>query len=114
MYSFFVADEPPVPEWPYKPPRDPEAIETLSRAYLDGNYSIREMLRVLFKSDFFMSQDVWYERVKSPAELMAGVLRLTGEFRHPPPEFCRHQHAGQVHGPATPQPGYSGGMALGY
>ena len=88
MYSFFVADEPPVPEWPYKPPRDPEAIETLSRAYFDGNYSIREMLRVLFKSDFFKSQDVRYERVKSPAELMAGVLRLTGEFREPRPNFA--------------------------
>ena len=87
MYSFFVADEPPVPEWPYKPPRDPEAIETLSQAYFDSNYSIREMLRVLFKSDFFKSHDVRHERVKSPAELLAGVLRLTGEHRHPRPNF---------------------------
>ena len=29
LYSYFVADEPPVPEWPYTPPRDPDAIETL-------------------------------------------------------------------------------------
>ena len=94
MYSFFVADEPPVPEWPYKPPRDPEAIETLAKAYFDSGYSITEMLRVLFKSDFFKSEDVWYQRVKSPAELMVGVLKLTGEFPHPKEEMIMtHMHA---------------------
>ena len=94
MYSFFVADEPPVPEWPYKPPRDPEAIETLAKAYFDSGYSITEMLRVLFKSDFFKSEDVWYQRVKSPAELMVGVLKLTGEFPRPKEEMITtHMHA---------------------
>ena len=87
LYSFFVADEPPVPEWPYKPPRDPEAIAALSRAYFESGYNITEMLRVLFKSDFFKSEEVWYERVKGPAELMAGVLRLTEEFEGPHPGF---------------------------
>ena len=81
MYSFFVADEPPVPQWPYTPPRDPQAISILARAYFDSGHDVREMLRVLFKSDFFKSEDVRYKRVKSPSELVAGVLRLTGEFR---------------------------------
>jgi uncharacterized protein (DUF1800 family) len=80
MYSFFVADEPPVPEWPYKPPADPQAIEQLSQAYFDNDYDISAMLRVLFNSDFFKSQDSWYTKVKGPVELVAGVLRLTGEF----------------------------------
>ena len=83
MYHFFVADEPPVPQWPYTPPRDPEAIETLTQAYFDSNYDITHMLRVLFNSDFFRSESSWYEKVKSPAELVAGVLRLTGEFQRP-------------------------------
>ena len=99
MYSFFVADEPPVPEWPYTPPRDAEAIDTLSQVYFDSNYDIMEMLRVLFKSDFFKSENVWYERVKSPAELMAGVLRLTREFERPREEMVdthtRSAHMGQ-------------------
>lgn len=83
IYSFFVADEPPVPEWPYKPPRDPEAIAALSKVYFDSDYNITEMLRFLFKSDFFKSESARYQRVKSPAELVAGVLRLTGEFDRP-------------------------------
>ena len=83
LYSFFVADEPPVPEWAYTPPANPEAVEQLSRVYLDSNYDISSMLRVLFNSDYFLSQDSWYSKVKSPVELVAGVLRLTGEFDRP-------------------------------
>ena len=83
MYSFFVADEPPVPEWPYKEPRDPEAIAALSKVYFDSDYNVEEMLRFLFKSEFFKSEQARYQRVKSPAELVAGVLRLTGEFDRP-------------------------------
>ncbi len=93
MYSFFVADEPPVPEWPYKPPRDPEAIDVLTKAYFDSGYSIKEMLRVLLKSDFFKSENIRYQRVKSPAELMVGVLKLTGEFPRPKEEMITtHLH----------------------
>ncbi len=87
MYNFFVADEPPVPQWPYMEPRDPEAIQVLSNAYFESGYNVAEMLRVLFKSDFFKSQDVRYEKVKSPAELVAGVLRLTGEYRKLSPKL---------------------------
>lgn len=84
LYSFFVADEVPVAQWAYTPPRDPAAIEILSEAYFDSHYDIRSMLRVLFNSDFFRSEKSWYARVKSPAEMMVGVLRLTGEFKEKP------------------------------
>ncbi len=83
MYHFFVADEPPVPSWPYTPPRDPAAIDTLTQAYFEHNYDIKSMLRVLFTSEFFKTEDIRYEKVKSPAEFVAGVLRLTGEFDRP-------------------------------
>ena len=83
MYHFFVADEPPVPQWPYTPPADPAAIEELSRAYFDSNYNISSMLRVLFNSKFFRSEGSWYSKVKSPMDLVVGVLRLTGEFERP-------------------------------
>ena len=87
MYHYFVADEPPVPQWPYTSPRDPAAVDALAQAYFDSGYDITAMLRVLFTSDFFRSQDTWYEKVKSPADLMAGVLRLTGEYRMPERDF---------------------------
>ena len=42
---------------------------------------------MLFNSDFFKAENVRYERVKSPAELLAGVLKLTGEFQRPREEM---------------------------
>ena len=83
MYHFFVADEPPVPSWPYTPPRDPDAVETLAQAYFDSGHSVKAMLETLFHSDFFKAEDIRYEKVKGPAEFVTGVLRLTGEFDRP-------------------------------
>ena len=94
MYSFFVADEPPVPEWPYTEPQDPEAIDLLVQAYFDSGYNIAAMLRVLFNAEFFKDEAIWYRKVKSPVELVAGVLRLTGEFDRPRKEILdRYQQA---------------------
>ena len=83
LYHFFIADEPPVPSWPYTPPRDPEAIDTLVRSYFDSGYDLKSVLRVLFNSDFFRSEDVRYKKVKGPAEFLVSVLRMTGEFDRP-------------------------------
>ena len=83
LYHFFVADEPPVPAWPYTPPRDPEAIDTLAQTYFESGYDIKSVLRVLLNSDFFKSEYVRYKKVKGPAEYLVGVLRMTGEFDMP-------------------------------
>ena len=83
MYHFFVADEPPVPSWPYTAPRDAEAVDALAQAYFDSDHNIGAMLTVLFNSEFFKSEDVRFEKVKGPAEFVTGVLRLTGEFDRP-------------------------------
>ena len=92
MYHFFVADEPPVPQWPYKPPRDIEAIELLEEAYFESRYNIEAMLRVLLNSGFFKSEDCHYAKVKSPAELVIGVLRLTEEFESPKIEIAERNN----------------------
>jgi uncharacterized protein (DUF1800 family) len=81
MYDFFVADEPPIPAWRLTPPRDMEAIQILEKAYFDSGYEIKAMLQALFTSDFFKSEAVRFARVKSPAEVVAGTLRLVGEHR---------------------------------
>ena len=81
LYDFFVADEVPVPQWPYTPARDPEAIQTLSDVYLSEGHDITEMLRVLFKSEFFKNSR--FERVRCPAEYVAGCLRTSDVISRP-------------------------------
>ena len=81
LYDCFVADEPPVPFWQGNPPRDPAAIAILEQAYFDSGYEIKSMLRALFNSSFFKSQNVRFAKVKSPAELVAGIIRVVGEHR---------------------------------
>ena len=83
LYNFFVADEPQVPSWSRTPARDPEAIEVLSRAYFDHKYDFKSILRELFNSEFF--KRARFARVKSPAELVAGTLRLAGAYQFPTP-----------------------------
>ena len=90
LYSFFVEDEIPVPSWNDVPPKDPEAIDILVRSYFENNHSITEMLRTLFTSDFFKDKAVWYKRMKSPAELVAGVLRLSGHLDRPRRDVIDH------------------------
>lgn len=106
MYHFFVADEPPVSSWQHNEPQDPEAIQQLVDSYFENNYSIKEMLRTLLKSDFFKSREVWYKRVKSPAELVTGVLKLSGHLDRPRREIIEHalklQYMGQtLHNPPS-------------
>jgi len=48
------------------------------------------MVKTLFKSDFFKSEDVRYKRVKSPVELVTGVLRITGDLDRPKRTMFNH------------------------
>ena len=81
LYNFFVADEPQVPAWQLEPPRDPQAIESLMAAYFESDGQLRPMLRTLFNSDFF--REALYKKVKSPAELVVGTIKLVGTHRLP-------------------------------
>jgi hypothetical protein len=83
LYNFFVADEPQVPAWQTTPPRDPKAIETLAQAFAESQYDIRSVLRVLFLSDFF--KEARFAKIKSPAEVVVGLLRLAGGNEFPAP-----------------------------
>ena len=81
LYNFFVADEPQVPAWDETPPQDPVAIDALVDAYMGSDGDIRSVLRVLFNSDFF--KEARYRRVKCPAELVVGIVKLAGVYRFP-------------------------------
>jgi uncharacterized protein (DUF1800 family) len=81
LYNFFVADEVEVPAWQRTPPRDPQAIKMLEDEYFRSGYNIGSMLRVLFNSDFF--KNARFEKVKSPAEVVIGTMRLVKDFTSP-------------------------------
>ncbi len=83
MYNFFVADEPQVPSWNTVPPQDQSAIDALVAAYLESDGDIRTMLSTLFNSDFF--KEARFKKVKSPVELICGVIKLVGTYRKPAP-----------------------------
>ena len=98
LYNFFVADDVQVPAWQDTPPRDPVAINIIGDAFINSGYDIRSTLRVLFNSAFFKSESVRWAKVKSPAELVAGVMRFVGDFQFPRP--------GLMH--IANEPGYQG------
>jgi uncharacterized protein (DUF1800 family) len=73
LYNFFVSDE----------PAPGDAIETLASAYFESNCDMRSVMRVLLNAEFFKSAR--FAKVKSPAEMVASVLRLVGDFPEPQP-----------------------------
>ena len=83
LYNFFVADEAQVPAWSVTAPRDPEAIETLAKTFTESGYDMRAVLRVLFTSDFF--KEARFAKIKSPADVVAGTLKLVGGAEFPAP-----------------------------
>jgi len=85
LYNFFVADEAQVPAWSIEPPANPEAIDDLVKAWMDSDADIKEVLRTMFNSDWF--KEARFQHVKSPAEFVAGVLKLSGEYAEPGPNL---------------------------
>ncbi len=81
LYTFFVADEVQVPSWSEVPPRDPQAIDQLAEAFVQHDGDMRAVLRILFNSDFF--KQAQFARVKSPAELVVGAVRMAGGYHFP-------------------------------
>ena len=78
-----MSDEPQVPSWQTTDPQDVDAIKALEDEYFRSNGDVRSMLRVLFNSEFFKNAS--YQKVKSPAELIAGVMRLVDDYTTPKP-----------------------------
>ena len=73
LYNFFVSDDPPTEE----------AIQALADVYFQSNHEIRSVMRALLNSDFF--KEARFAKVKSPTEVVAGILRLVGDYREPKP-----------------------------
>ena len=85
LYNFFVDDEVPVPSWKEVPPKDPVAIQAIAEAFVESKFDLRSTLRVIFNSDFFKDEKVWFSKIKSPVEVVVGTLRLVGDYQTPKP-----------------------------
>ena len=96
MYNFFVADEPQVPSWNTVPPQDQDAIGALVAAYMQSDGDIRAMLSALFNSDFF--KNARFKKVKSPVELITGVIKLVGTYQYPAPGMVDYSNTARLMG----------------
>jgi uncharacterized protein (DUF1800 family) len=83
LYNFFVADEPQVPSWTIEPARDEEALDAMMATFEENNYEIKPVLRMMFNSEFF--KNARFAKIKSPAEVVAGTLKMVEEFQFPEP-----------------------------
>ena len=72
LYGFFVSDQP-----------DEAATQIIAEDLRRTGGDVRSAMRTIFNSEFFRSERVRYAKVKSPAEVVAGVARLAGAFRSP-------------------------------
>ena len=72
LYLYFVSDE-----------LDDEEIERLADVFQEHDGEIRAVLRAIFTSDHFKSRAVRFRKVKSPAELVYGTVRLADRFTLP-------------------------------
>ncbi|MFQ6027196.1 MAG: DUF1800 family protein [Dehalococcoidia bacterium] len=87
LYNFFVADEPQVPAWTIEPARDEDALDQMIAVFEESNYNMREVLRIMFKSDFF--KNARFSKIKSPAEVVASTLKMTGAWQFPDPGIAK-------------------------
>jgi len=87
LYNFFVADEVQVPSWLDVAPRDPEAIKIITDTLVNSNFDLKTTMRTIFNSDFFKDESAWYAKVKSPAEVVAGTMRLVKYLQLPRPDM---------------------------
>jgi len=72
LHNYFVSDTP-----------DEAAIQELVDVYFGSQHDIRAVMRTLFMSDAFRSENAYYNRVKSPAEHVVGIMRLVDDFTYP-------------------------------
>ena len=55
----------------------------MSQAYFESGYDISAMLRAMFNADFFKDEASRLARIKSPAEMVVGTLRMAGPISLP-------------------------------
>ena len=69
LFQFFTADN--------VDDEGRRTIDEMVETYYSSGYEIRSVLRTLFNSDYFKSEQARYARVKGPVELVINAVRVT-------------------------------------
>lgn len=77
LYLFFVSDTP-----------DAQEIGRLAEVFRESGGEVRAVLRAIFLSDHFKSEAVRFRKIKSPADLVWGVMRLADRYTLPELDIC--------------------------
>ncbi len=80
IYKFFVNEKP-----------DPQIIADLSQKFYNSNYDIKNLLTAIFTSDSFYNEENIGIKIKSPIELMAGIMRILPMQIHNPENLIAFQ-----------------------
>ncbi len=75
LFQFFAADEVTAD--------GQQTIAAMKETYFESGYRIKDVLRTLFNSDYFKSDDARFARVKGPVELVVGAIRMAGSYQTP-------------------------------
>ena len=85
LYNFFVADDVQVPAWTIEPARDEDALEEMIDIFIDSGYEMKPLLRHMLNSEWF--KNARFAKIKSPAEVVAGTLKMVGTNQFPDPKI---------------------------
>ena len=55
----------------------------MKETYFESGYEIKNVLRTLFNSEYFKSNEARFARVKGPVELVVGAIRMAGSYQTP-------------------------------
>ena len=58
-------------------------IDDMMKSFFESGHEIRSVLRRLFNSDYFKSEEARFARVKGPVELVVGAVRMAGTYQGP-------------------------------
>ena len=75
LFQFFAADE--VDE------EVARCIAAMKETYFESGYEIKAVLRTLFNSEYFKSNEARFARVKGPVEMVVGAIRMAGSHQTP-------------------------------
>ena len=100
-YRFFVNDK-----------IDERNVEYLARVFYDSNYDIEKLMRAIFESKWFFDEENVGVKIKSPIELLAGMIRtFEVEFRNPAALIFIEKALGQVLFDPPNVAGWAGGKS---